>query len=158
MNPNAPDRIEQKGIAYATGDKVMQIENDYEREIYNGDIGRLTEIDRAQKQLTVTIDGRDLIYGFDELDSLIPAYAITVHKAQGSEYPVVILPLARSKVGCSGAIWSTRRLPGRSAWSSYSRNRGSGNCDRTTSGNETLVAAPPTVIRLRGATQEVAPH
>ena len=97
LNPNAPDRIEQKGIVYATGDKVMQIENDYEREIYNGDIGRLTEIDRAQKQLTVTIDGRDLIYGFDELDSLIPAYAITVHKAQGSEYPVVILPLARQQ-------------------------------------------------------------
>ena len=97
LNPNALDRVEQRGIAYATGDKVMQIENDYEREIYNGDIGRLTQIDRGQKQLTVTIDGRDLIYGFDELDSLVPAYAITVHKAQGSEYPVVILPLARQQ-------------------------------------------------------------
>lgn len=97
LNPNAVDRVDHRGIAYATGDKVMQIENDYEREIYNGDIGRLTQIDRAQKQLTVTIDGRDLIYGFDELDSLVPAYAITVHKAQGSEYPVVILPLARQQ-------------------------------------------------------------
>ncbi|MEM7043562.1 MAG: ATP-dependent RecD-like DNA helicase [Pseudomonadota bacterium] len=97
LNPGAADRIEQKGLAYATGDKVMQIENNYEREVYNGDIGRLTLIDRAQKQVTVSIDGRELIYGFDELDSLVPAYAITVHKAQGSEYPVVVLPLARQQ-------------------------------------------------------------
>ncbi|MGI9416825.1 MAG: SF1B family DNA helicase RecD2 [Geminicoccaceae bacterium] len=97
LNPNAVDRIDRKGLAYATGDKVMQIENDYEREVYNGDIGRLTMIDRAQRQLTVTIDGRDLMYGFDELDSLVPAYAITVHKAQGSEYPVIVLPLARQQ-------------------------------------------------------------
>ena len=97
LNPNALDRIEHRGIAYATGDKVMQIENDYEREVYNGDIGRLTLIDRSEKQVTVTIDGRDLAYGFDELDNLVPAYAITVHKAQGSEYPVIILPLARQQ-------------------------------------------------------------
>ena len=97
MNPNAVDRVDHRGIAYATGDKVMQIENDYEREVYNGDIGRLTQIDRSQKQLIVTIDGRELVYGFDELDSLVPAYAITVHKAQGSEYPVIILPLARQQ-------------------------------------------------------------
>ncbi len=97
LNPDAPDRIEQRGIAYATGDKVMQIENDYEREVYNGDIGRLTAIDRAEKQATVTVDGRELNYGFDELDNLVPAYAITVHKAQGSEYPVVVLPLARQQ-------------------------------------------------------------
>ena len=97
LNPGAADRIERKDLAYATGDKVMQIENDYEREVYNGDIGRLTLIDRAQKQVTVSIDGRELIYGFDELDSLVPAYAITVHKAQGSEYPVVVLPLARQQ-------------------------------------------------------------
>ncbi|MEM8947968.1 MAG: ATP-dependent RecD-like DNA helicase [Pseudomonadota bacterium] len=97
LNPAAPDRVDHRGIAYATGDKVMQIENDYEREVYNGDIGRLTQIDRSQKQLIVTIDGRELVYGFDELDSLVPAYAITVHKAQGSEYPVIILPLARQQ-------------------------------------------------------------
>lgn len=97
LNPQAVDRLDHKGIAYATGDKVMQIENDYEREIYNGDIGRLTLIDRSQKQVTVTIDGRDILYGFDEMDSLVPAYAITVHKAQGSEYPVIVLPLARQQ-------------------------------------------------------------
>ncbi len=97
LNPNAPDRIETGGIAYATGDKVMQIENDYEREVYNGDIGRIRLIDRPQKQVTVTIDGRDILYAFTELDRLLPAYAITVHKAQGSEYPVVVLPLARQQ-------------------------------------------------------------
>ncbi len=97
LNPNAPDRVEMAGIAYATGDKVMQIENDYEREVYNGDIGRIRLIDRPQKQVTVTIDGRDILYAFTELDRLLPAYAITVHKAQGSEYPVVVLPLARQQ-------------------------------------------------------------
>ena len=75
----------------------MQIENDYEREVYNGDIGRITAIDRLQSQVTVLIDGRDIIYGFSELDRLLPAYAITVHKAQGSEYPAIILPLARQQ-------------------------------------------------------------
>ncbi len=97
LNADAPDRVDHRGIAYATGDKVMQIENDYEREVYNGDIGRLTAINRTEKQVTVTIDGNPLIYGFDELDNLVPAYAITVHKAQGSEYPVVVLPLARQQ-------------------------------------------------------------
>jgi exodeoxyribonuclease V alpha subunit len=97
LNADAVDRIDHRGIAYATGDKVMQIENDYEREVYNGDIGRITAIDHAAKIMTVTIDGNPLAYGFDELDNLVPAYAITVHKAQGSEYPAVVLPLARQQ-------------------------------------------------------------
>ncbi len=97
LNPNASDRVEHGSIAYATGDKVMQIENDYEREVYNGDIGRITRIDRAQSQVTVVIDGREVLYAFSELDRLLPAYAITVHKAQGSEYPAIILPLARQQ-------------------------------------------------------------
>jgi len=97
LNPHAPDRVDHSGIAYATGDKVMQIENDYEREVYNGDIGRIVLIDRNQNQVTVSIDGREVVYAFTELDRLLPAYAITVHKAQGSEYPVVVLPLARQQ-------------------------------------------------------------
>ncbi len=97
LNPHASDRVDHSGIAYATGDKVMQIENDYEREVYNGDIGRIVLIDRKQNQVTVSIDGREVVYAFTELDRLLPAYAITVHKAQGSEYPVVVLPLARQQ-------------------------------------------------------------
>ncbi len=95
LNPDAPDRIEHHGVTFALGDKVMQLENDYEREVYNGDLGHVLAIDRAQNTLVVEIDGRPLTYDFAELDCLAPAYAITVHKAQGSEYPVVILPLAR---------------------------------------------------------------
>ena len=95
LNPDAADKIERRGVTFALGDKVMQLENDYEREVYNGDLGRVIAIDRAQSQLLITIDGRPLSYAFGELDRLMPAYAITVHKAQGSEYPVVVLPLAR---------------------------------------------------------------
>jgi exodeoxyribonuclease V alpha subunit len=63
--------------------------------VYNGDLGRVTRIDREQSLVTVEIDGRPLSYAVSELDALAPAYATTVHKAQGSEYPVVVLPLAR---------------------------------------------------------------
>jgi len=95
LNPNAADRLERHGVTFAQGDKVMQLENDYDREVYNGDLGRIAGIDHDQRQLTVEIDGRPLAYAFAELDCLTPAYAFTVHKAQGSEYPVVVLPLAR---------------------------------------------------------------
>ena len=95
LNPDAADRVERYGVIFALGDKVMQLENDYEREVYNGDLGRITGIDHAQNQVQVEIDARPLTYAFTELDRLVPAYAITVHKAQGSEYAAVVLPLAR---------------------------------------------------------------
>jgi exodeoxyribonuclease V alpha subunit len=95
LNPNAADRVVRRGVTFALGDKIMQLENDYEREVYNGDLGRVVAIDHGQGQLLVNIDGRPLTYGFGELDRLMPAYAITAHKAQGSEYPVIVLPLAR---------------------------------------------------------------
>jgi exodeoxyribonuclease V alpha subunit len=95
LNPDAADRVERHGVTFVLGDKVMQLENDYEREVYNGDLGRITGIDHAQSQVQVEIDARPLTYDFSELDRLVPAYAITVHKAQGSEYPAVVLPLAR---------------------------------------------------------------
>jgi exodeoxyribonuclease V alpha subunit len=95
LNPNLADRLEHHGVSFALGDKVMQLENDYDREVYNGDLGRVMRIDREQSLVAVEIDGRPLSYAVAELDALAPAYATTVHKAQGSEYPVVVLPLAR---------------------------------------------------------------
>jgi exodeoxyribonuclease V alpha subunit len=73
----------------------MQLENDHDREVYNGDVGRITGIDPRAQTLEVCMDGRKLTYANDELDRLAVAYAVTVHKSQGSEYPAVILPLLR---------------------------------------------------------------
>jgi exodeoxyribonuclease V alpha subunit len=95
LNPNLADHIEHHGVRFALGDKVMQLENDYDREVYNGDLGRVMRIDREQNLVMVEIDGRPHSYAIAELDALVPAYATTVHKSQGSEYPVVVLPLAR---------------------------------------------------------------
>ena len=75
------------------GDKVMQIENDYDKEVYNGDIGYIVEINSDESELTVRFDDRPVTYGFGELDALVPAYAATVHKSQGSEYPAVVIPV-----------------------------------------------------------------
>ena len=75
------------------GDKVMQIENDYDKEVYNGDIGTIHRVDLEVGEIAVTFDGRLVGYGFGELDMLVPAYAATIHKSQGSEYPAVIIPV-----------------------------------------------------------------
>ncbi len=71
----------------------MQIENDYEKEVYNGDIAYIDAIDPDVGELTVDFDGRAVGYGFGELDTLVPAYAATIHKSQGSEYPAVVIPV-----------------------------------------------------------------
>jgi exodeoxyribonuclease V alpha subunit len=73
--------------------KVMQIENDYDKEVYNGDIGTIDDVDPNAGELAVTFDGRSVRYRFGELDMLVPAYAATIHKSQGSEYPAVIIPM-----------------------------------------------------------------
>jgi exodeoxyribonuclease V alpha subunit len=96
LNPAPADAIERAGQRLGVGDKVMQLANDYERDVYNGDLGRITAIDRAARTVEVTFDGRTLTYGFDEIDALAPAFAATVHKAQGSEYPAVVLVLCRA--------------------------------------------------------------
>jgi exodeoxyribonuclease V alpha subunit len=72
----------------------MQVENDYDKEVYNGDLGVVSRIDMGEGELTVDFDGRDLTYGFGELDELVLAYATTIHKSQGSEYPAVVIPLS----------------------------------------------------------------
>ena len=79
--------------AFKVGDKVMQIRNNYERDVFNGDIGHIDSIDAERRQLAVVYDGRAIVYPFDDLDELTLAYAITVHKSQGSEYPAVVLPI-----------------------------------------------------------------
>ena len=93
---NAPRevRIERFGWIFSPGDKVMQVENDYDKEVYNGDLGVVSHIDAEGGELHVDFEGRDVIYGFGELDELMLAYATTIHKSQGSEYPAVVIPLS----------------------------------------------------------------
>ena len=71
----------------------MQIENDYDKEVYNGDIGYVEDVDPEQGEVSARFDERLLVYGFGELDALVPAYATTIHKSQGSEYPAVVIPM-----------------------------------------------------------------
>ena len=78
---------------FGVGDKVMQMRNDYERDVYNGDIGIVASVDDGAKEAVVRFDVRDVMYGFDDTDSLALAYASTVHKAQGSEYPAIVMAL-----------------------------------------------------------------
>ena len=94
LNPPGEARIERFGWTFCPGDKVMQVENDYDKEVYNGDLGIVSRIDTEESQLTVQFDGRDITYDFAELDELVLAYATTIHKSQGSEYPAVVIPLS----------------------------------------------------------------
>jgi exodeoxyribonuclease V alpha subunit len=94
LNPNMAEKIERFGSAFAPGDKVMQTENDYDREVFNGDLGRVLRIDQTEGVLIADFDGREVEYPFGELDALVPAYATTIHKSQGSEYPTVVITLA----------------------------------------------------------------
>ncbi len=93
LNPAGERKVERFGWTFAPGDKVMQIENDYDKEVYNGDIGYIGDVDPEAGEVTVSFDGRAVVYGFGELDVLVPAYAATIHKSQGSEYPAVIIPV-----------------------------------------------------------------
>jgi exodeoxyribonuclease V alpha subunit len=93
LNPAGDRKVERFGWIFAPGDKVMQIENDYDKEVYNGDIGYIDDVDPDAGQIVANFDGRSITYGFGELDMLVPAYATTIHKSQGSEYPAVIIPV-----------------------------------------------------------------
>jgi exodeoxyribonuclease V alpha subunit len=93
LNPPGEARVERFGSTFCPGDKVMQVTNDYDREVYNGELGLIRAIDPEAGELTVDFDGRDVAYGFGELDELVLAYATTIHKSQGSEYPAVVIPL-----------------------------------------------------------------
>ena len=97
LNPIPPAgdarQVERYGWTFRIGDKVLQTVNNYQKEVFNGDIGRITALDLVDQELTVDFDGRSVVYDFGELDELALAYALTVHKSQGSEYPAVILAL-----------------------------------------------------------------
>jgi len=93
LNPPGEARVERFGWTFCPGDKVMQVTNDYERNVFNGDLGVITGLDMNEAELVVSFDGRAVTYGFGELDELVLAYATTIHKSQGSEYPAVVIPL-----------------------------------------------------------------
>ena len=93
LNPDPSEQVERFGWRFAPADKVMQIANDYEKEVFNGDLGTVDSIDADNSELTVLFDGRAVTYGWGELDTLVPAYACTIHKSQGSEYPAVVIPV-----------------------------------------------------------------
>jgi exodeoxyribonuclease V alpha subunit len=94
LNPPAgQDEVQRFGWTFRVGDKVMQTENNYQREVFNGDLGRVTALDAVDQEMTVDFDRRPVTYDFGELDELALAYATSIHKAQGSEYPAVVIPL-----------------------------------------------------------------
>jgi len=93
LNPAGERKVERFGWTFAPGDKIMQVENDYDKEVYNGDIGMINDVNTSEGVLSATFDGRTVTYEFGELDMLVPAYAATIHKSQGSEYPAVVIPI-----------------------------------------------------------------
>ncbi len=96
LNPPRADEpyVERFGWRFTVRDKVMQVENDYDKEVFNGDIGLVRSIDPVEQEIVVRYDSRDVTYRFGELDELALAYAITIHKSQGSEFPAIVIPLA----------------------------------------------------------------
>lgn len=87
------DCLRRSGYAFRAADKVMQIRNNYEKEVFNGDIGVIESVNETDRTLTVNFEGRSVGYDAAELDELVHAYATTIHKAQGSEYPIVVIPV-----------------------------------------------------------------
>jgi exodeoxyribonuclease V alpha subunit len=87
LNPAGERKVERFGWTFAPDDKVMQIENDYDKEVYNGDIGYIHDVDPEAGELKASFDGRALTYGFGELDALVPAYAATITRARARSIP-----------------------------------------------------------------------
>jgi exodeoxyribonuclease V alpha subunit len=95
LNPPLEAKPEHRRGAqvYRLGDRVMQTRNDYDREVFNGDMGWITAVDSLNQAITVRIDGRGIEYEFSDVDELVHAYAVSVHKSQGSEYRAVVVPV-----------------------------------------------------------------
>ena len=96
LNPTRPGQlaVERFGWRFQTGDKVIQTENDYDKDVFNGDVGIVERVDPVEQQVAIRFDERLVKYDFGELDEISLAYAITIHKSQGSEFPAVVIPLA----------------------------------------------------------------
>ncbi len=96
LNPVGPDQpiVEKFGWQFRVGDKVIQTENDYQKEVFNGDIGLIQRVDPIEREVAIRFDTRDVTYDYGELDEVALAYAITIHRAQGSEFPAVVMPVA----------------------------------------------------------------
>ena len=92
LNPSGPS-LGRGGYTYRQGDRVMQLRNNYDKDVFNGDLGYIREVDTEDRMLTVDFDGKKVEYDVTELDELTLAYATTIHKAQGSEYPIVVMPV-----------------------------------------------------------------
>ena len=123
LNPAGERKVERFGWTFAPGDKVMQIENDYDKEVYNGDIGFVARVEPEEGELTASFDGRSVTYGFGELDALVPAYAASVHKSQGSEYSAVVIPVMTQHYAMLQRNFSTPASPEASGWSCWSGRR-----------------------------------
>jgi exodeoxyribonuclease V alpha subunit len=92
LNPG-PDSLSRGGKNFRINDKVMQIQNNYEKEVFNGDLGRIIKIDLEAQEVIIDFDGKQVAYDYSDLDEVVPAYAISIHKSQGSEYPAVVIPI-----------------------------------------------------------------
>ena len=92
LNP-VENGVLRGGFSFRVSDKVMQVKNNYDKEVFNGDIGRITSIDPEHQEITISFDGRDIPYAYTDLDEIVLAYAVSVHKSQGSEYPAVVMPI-----------------------------------------------------------------
>ena len=95
LNPQQDrnQEVARFGVTFRRGDKVIQTRNNYHREVFNGDIGRITDVDAVNQSLSIDYDGRGVDYDFGDLDELQLAYCTSIHKSQGSEYPAVIIPV-----------------------------------------------------------------
>jgi exodeoxyribonuclease V alpha subunit len=96
LNPARTDEplVEKFGWLFRPRDKVIQTENNYDKDVFNGDIGQIAKIDPVEREVTIRFDQREVVYDYGELDEISLAYAITIHKSQGSEFPAVVIPLA----------------------------------------------------------------
>jgi len=93
LNPprDGHPQVERFGYTFRVGDKALQTENDYKKDVFNGDLGIVTKVDQDESELSVDYEGRIVVYDFGELDELMPAYAMSIHKSQGSEFPAVVI-------------------------------------------------------------------